>query len=127
MNRKVYISDDEHEKCCKVVDAFAELYENTEDDIVVLDGGRYGFIKLQYYNYPYGFNTAITFTDSRALFDDLWEDWLNMQLFGLAKDSTMIEMDYEDIFKCMPKQTQDMLMEKRFYFAEKTGIADILG
>ena len=123
MEKKKYISEDEREKCLKVIDAFAELYETTNDDIVVLDGGRYGFIKLQYYKFPNGFNTAMTFTDSVSLFDDLWEDWLNMQLFELVKGTPLIELDYEDIFKCMPEEKQETLMEKRGYFAEKAGLS----
>ena len=123
MDKKKYISEDEREKCLKVIDAFAELYETTNDDIVVLDGGRYGFIKLQYYKFPNGFNTSMTFTDSVSLFDDLWEDWLNMQLFELVKGTPLIELDYEDIFKCMPEEKQETLMEKRGYFAEKAGLS----
>ena len=123
MEKKKYISEDEREKCLKVIDAFAELYETTNDDIVVLDGGRYGFIKLQYYKFPNGFNTSMTFTDSVSLFDDLWEDWLNMQLFELVKGTPLIELDYEDIFKCMPVEKQETLMEKRGYFAEKAGLS----
>lgn len=122
MDKKKYISEDEREKCLKVVDAFAELYETTNDDIVVLDGGRYGFIKLQYYKFPNGFNTSMTFTDSISLFDDLWEDWLNMQLFELAKGTPLFELDYEDIFKCMPEEQQETLMKKRGYFAQKAGL-----
>ena len=118
MDRKKYITEDERKKCQKVVNAFAELYETTNDDIVVLDGGRYGFIKLQYYSYPNGFNTSITFTDSSALFDDLWEDWLNMQLFDLVKGTPMIELDYEDIFMSLPEEKKDTLMQKREYFAK---------
>ena len=123
MEKKKYISEDEREKCLKVIDAFAELYETTNDDIVVLDGGRYGFIKLQYYKFPNGFNTSMSFTDSVSLFDDLWEDWLNMQLFELVKGTPLIELDYEDIFKCMPEEKQETLMEKRGYFAEKAGLS----
>ena len=123
MEKKKYISEDEREKCLKVIDAFAELYETTNDDIVVLDGGRYGFIKLQYYKFPNGFNTSMTFTYSVSLFDDLWEDWLNMQLFELVKGTPLIELDYEDIFKCMPEEKQETLMEKRGYFAEKAGLS----
>ncbi len=123
MEKKKYISEDEREKCLKVIDAFAELYETTNDDIVVLDGGRYGFIKLQYYKFPNGFNTSMTFTDSVSLFDDLWEDWLNMQLFELVKGTPLIELDYEDIFKCMPEEKQETLMEKRGDFAEKAGLS----
>lgn len=70
MEKQVYITEEEQEKCQKVADAFAELYEM--ENIVVLDVGRYGFVKLQYYKPPQGFEDAITFTDSVALFEDLW-------------------------------------------------------
>ena len=42
------------------------------ENIVVLDMGRYGFVELKYYKPPHGFEDAITFTDSVALFGDLW-------------------------------------------------------
>ena len=42
--KEKYITDDEREKCRKVADAFAELYEN--ENILVVDAGRYGFVKL---------------------------------------------------------------------------------
>ena len=45
MEKKQFISEEERVKCLKVIDAYAELYEETDDDIVVLDGGKYGFIK----------------------------------------------------------------------------------
>lgn len=36
-------------------------------------------------------------------------------------------MKYVDILKNLPKETQKRLLDKRFYFAEKTGIDGILG
>ena len=51
--KEKYITDDEKEKCRKVADAFAELYEI--ENILVVDAGRYGFVKLQYYKPPQGF------------------------------------------------------------------------
>ena len=48
--KEKYITDDEREKCKKVADAFAELYEI--ENILVVDAGRYGFVKLQYYRPP---------------------------------------------------------------------------
>ena len=44
--KEIYITDSEREKCRKVADAFAELYEI--ENILVVDAGRYGFVKLQY-------------------------------------------------------------------------------
>ena len=60
MEKKIYITKEEQEKCRKVADAFAELYEL--ENILVIDAGRYGFVKLQYYKPPQGFEDAITFT-----------------------------------------------------------------
>ena len=51
--KEKYITDGEREKCRKVADAFAELYEI--ENILVVDAGRYGFVKLQYYRPPQGF------------------------------------------------------------------------
>ena len=51
---KSYITDIERERCKKVAAAYAELYEL--ESILVLDVGRYGFVKLQYYTPEYGFN-----------------------------------------------------------------------
>ena len=64
MNKKqTYITDEEKEKCQKVVDAFAELFEN--EDLAVVNAGKYGFIKLQYYRNHVGFDNAFSFNDSR--------------------------------------------------------------
>ena len=50
MEKKMYITEEEREKCKRVVDAYAEIYDDEEQNIIVLDAGRYGYIKLQYYN-----------------------------------------------------------------------------
>ena len=38
----------------------------------------------------------------------------------------MEDMDYGDIFKCLPKEKQKELSDQRISFAEKTGIAKLL-
>ena len=120
MEKKVYITAEEQKKCRKIVDAFAELYEM--ERLVVLDAGRYGYVKLQYYTPPFGFDDVETFTNSNALFRNLWEEWLCMQFLDLAKDTPMLEMDYEDIFDCMPKDKQKELMDKRVFFARRAEV-----
>lgn len=122
--KQTYITDEEAINCQKVADAFTELYES--EDLLVLDAGRYGFVKLQYFNVHFGFDNAYVFGDSRSLFDDLWREWVFTQLFSLAKGTPMEEMDCGDIFKCLPKEKQEELSDKRGYFAEKTGIANLL-
>lgn len=102
MEKQVYITEEEQEKCQKVTDAFAELYEM--ENIVVLDVGRYGFVKLQYYKPPQGFEDAITFTDSVALFEDLWEEWLNTKLYLMAKSTQLLEKGYKGVFESLSEE-----------------------
>ena len=119
MEKKIYITEEERKKCRKVADAFAEL----EDvDVVVVDAGRYGFVKLQYYTPPTGFENDFTFTDSGALFDDLWEEWLHTQLIMLAREMKIEDIDYDDIFRQLPGEQQNELMGRKQIFAETAGI-----
>ncbi len=119
MEKKTYITEEEQKKCRKVVDAFAEL----EDvDIVVVDVGRYGFVKLQYYTPPTGFENDFTFTDSREMFEDLWEEWLHTQIIALAKEMNIADIDYDDFFERLPEEKQNELMGRKQIFAETAGI-----
>lgn len=119
MDKKAYITEEEREKCRRVVDAFAEL----EDvDVVVVDVGRYGFVKLQYYTPPTGFENDFTFTDSQALFNDLWEEWLYTQLIMLARKMKIEDIDYDDIFRQLPEEKQNELMGRKRHFAEAAGV-----
>ena len=119
MDKKAYITEEERKKCRRVADAFAEL----EDvDVVVVDAGRYGFVKLQYYTPPTGFENDFTFTDSWALFDDLWEEWLHTQLIMLAREMKIEDIDDDDIFRQLPGEKQDELMGRRQHFAEIAGM-----
>ena len=119
MEKKTYITEEERKKCRKVADAFAEL----EDvDIVVVDVGRYGFVKLQYYTPLTGFENDFTFTDSMKLFDDLWEEWLHTQIIAIAKEMGIDDIDYDDFFKRLPEEKQSELIGKKADFAKKAGI-----
>lgn len=119
MEKKTYITGEERKKCRKVADAFAEL---EDADVVVVDAGRYGFVKLQYYTPPRGFENDVTFTDSRKLFEDLWEEWLHMQLLALAKEMGIDEIFYDDILMELPEEKRSELMGRKKYFEEKAGI-----
>ena len=119
MEKKSCITLEEQKKCRKVADAFAEL----EDvDIVVVDAGRYGFVKLQYYTPPTGFENDSTFTDSREMFEDLWEEWLHTQIIVLAREMGVGDIDYNNFFKRLPEEKQNELMGRKQIFAETAGI-----
>lgn len=120
MEKKNYITDEERESCKGVVDAFAELYALT--DTVVADAKRYGFVKLQYYREPHGFEVMQTFTDSRKLFDELWQDWFEEQVLEQVAGTPLEELEYEEIFAQLPSDKQAEIMSKKSYFKEKSGI-----
>ena len=120
MEKKVYITEEERTKCQKVADAFAELYEMAE--IVVLDVGRDGFVMLKYYKPPHGFEDTITFTDSVALFEGLWEEWLNTKLYLMAKGTPMLEKGYKGIFESLSKEKQSELIVRKANFAKMAEI-----
>lgn len=122
MEHTLHFTEHEREKCRKVAAAFAEL-ENEETAIIVADAGRYGYVKLSHYDETCGFNKSVCYTDSTALFDALWQDWLNDQLFKIAlKTPSLMDLEYVDIFKKLPEDKQQELMRKRYYFAKKSGI-----
>ena len=121
MEKQVYITEEERAKCQKVTDAFAELYEM--EKIVVLDAGRYGFVELKYYKLPHGFEEDATFTDSRALFDALWQEWFNTTLYLTAKKMQLDNILYEGVFNCLSKEKQSELIGRKADFAKKAGIS----
>ena len=118
--KEVYISAEERKKCQKVADAFAELYEI--ENILVMDAGRYGFVKLQYYSKQRGFENVFTFVDSKSLFDDLWQEWFDTKLILRARETPMQEMDYEEIFNCLSEQEKNELLDRKTEFAKAAEI-----
>lgn len=120
MEKKEYISEEEREKCRKVVEVFAEL---DEEKVSVVEIGRFGFIRLIYYQYPYGFDDVISYCDSRELFEDLWYDWLYEHLQKITDENpALLELDYEDMLTELPEEKQKEFEDKRKEFAEKAGI-----
>ena len=123
MEKKVYITEEEREKCRKVIDVFAELYEMEDEDILLVDVGRYGFVKLQCYTPPYGFEELDTYTDNHSLFEGLWEEWLSLNVFMLAREMQLEDVLYEDLFDNLPKEKQSELIGRKADFAKKADIS----
>ena len=122
MEKKVYITEEEWKKCRKVIDVFAELYKIEDEDILLIDAGRYGFVKLQCYTPSYGFEELDTYTDSNSLFEGLWEEWLNLNAFLLASEMQLADVLYDDLFNNLPKEKQAELIGRKANFAKKAGI-----
>jgi len=119
MEKQVYITEEERVECQKVAYAFAELYQM--ENIVVLDAGRYGFVVRKYYKPPHGFEEDATFTDSRVLFDALWQEWFNTTLYLTAREIKLDDILYEKVFSCLLRKTVRIYREKAD-FAQKVGI-----
>ncbi len=122
MEKQFYITEEEQEKCRRVIDAFVELYEIEDEDILLVDAGRYGFVKLQCYTQSYGFEELDTYTDSHSLFEGLWEEWFSLNVFMLAREMQLADVLYEDLFNNLPKEKQLELIGRKDYFAKKAGI-----
>lgn len=79
MYKKQYITDEEKTNCQKVADAFVELYEN--EDLLVLNAGKYGFVKLQYFKFPFGFDNADIFMTAGAYLTSFGKNgWIRSSL-----------------------------------------------
>lgn len=50
--KKMFINDSGHKKLKQVTNAFTELYK--KENTIVLNAGKYGFAKLQYYHNKIG-------------------------------------------------------------------------
>ena len=123
-NNQIYITDEERDNCQNVADAFAELYECS--DIIVVNAGKYGFARLQYYVRPDCFEEVALYTNNEKLFSVLWKEWLNIQLLKLTKGTPMEDIELKDMFQYLSKEKQKELLHKQLYFAEKTGIETII-
>ena len=121
MEKKIYITEEERAKCQRVADAFAELYDMA--DIVVADVGRYGFVVLKYYKLPHGFEEDATYTDSRSLFDALWQEWLHTSLYLTAKEMQLDDILYEEVFNRLSKEKQSAIIGRKSDFAQKAEIS----
>jgi len=92
-----YITEEQRAGCRKVADAFAELYELT--DVVVADAGRFGFVRLQWFSEGEGFDSAMAFSDSRELFEELWRIWYEHEVLTPVLGTPLAELDYDEIFQ----------------------------
>ena len=109
-----FITEEQRAKCRKVADAFAELYELT--DVMVADAGRFGFVRLQWFSEGDGFDSAMAFSDSKELFEELWRIWYEHEVLTPVLGTPLAEFDYDEIFNTLPKDRQEEILEKKKYF-----------
>lgn len=69
----------------------------------------------------------ITYSDSRQLFEDLWEDWLCDQLQKIAEDNPILmELD-DELFEELSEDKKKELLDKRAYFEERSRLVQAEG
>ncbi len=61
-------------------------------------------------------------TDSMELFTELWQEWRNSRLLALVKGTPVADLEYKQIFQCLPREKQREIVKKRRYFEKKAGI-----
>ena len=113
---ETYITEEQREKCRKVADAFTELYELT--DVMVADAGRFGFVRLQWYSEGEGFDSAVAYSDSLELFEELWRIWYEHEVLTSVLGMPLAELDYDGIFKTFSNDRQEEILEKKRYFMD---------
>lgn len=112
-----FITEKQRAKCRKVADAFTELYELT--DVMVADAGRFGFVRLQWFSEGEGFDSAMAFTDSEELFEELWRIWYEHEVLTPVLGTPLAELDYDEIFRSLSKDRQEEILEKKKYFISR--------
>ncbi|MCM1184768.1 MAG: hypothetical protein NC337_15475 [Roseburia sp.] len=68
---------------------------------------------MKYYKPPQGFEEDATFTDSRALFGALWQEWFNTTLYLTAKEMKLGDILYEEVFNHFSKEKQSAIIGKK--------------
>ena len=59
----------------------------------------------------------MTFTDSRVVFEALWQEWFDTKLYMWAKGTPLMEGGCEGIFKDLKKEKQLELIGRKLAFA----------
>jgi hypothetical protein len=112
----------EHDKCKQVAEAFQELYA-MYGDMCVLDAGDFGFVHLKWFRDGY-FDGNTVYTDSREMFDDLWEMWMDYVLLAPVKGTDREELDYDELYAELPEDKKTEYEQKRQELLELSGLND---
>ena len=107
---KKYTSE-EHDRCKRVAEAFQELYD-LYGDMCMVDAGEFGFVHLLWC-WKGNFDSSICYRDSRKMFDDLWELWLDYMLLEPVKNTELSDLSYEELYDMLPEETKVEYQRKR--------------
>ena len=62
------------------------------------------------------------YIDSNGLFEGIWDEWFNLNVFLFAREMQLDDVLYEEIFTSLPKEKQSELIGRKADFAKRAGI-----
>ena len=116
------ITPQEQEKCRRIADYFNGSVE-FENDMTILDAGRYGFVALKYYSPVRGFDSVETFTTSTKLFEFIWEDWYWSALYKVVNGTDSDDIRDDKIWNILSESKKKSIMAQREIFLAGCGLA----
>ena len=120
MNKQIYITEEERENAKRLPMPFWKSIRKMMCWWWTPEG--FGFVKLQNYMLNEGFDSVTTYTDSRDMLEDLWQEWLITQLFALSKGTPMEDFTQEELLKILPTKKQKEFAYKKICFMNKAAI-----
>ena len=108
----------------------------SEDEIAVMDGGKcimrlrgvrsffsdkFDITKHRQYKELSDYDPYIT-NEERAKFEGLWQEWLDMKLYLMAKGTPLMEKGYNGVFESLPEEKKSELIGRKSDFAKMAGI-----
>lgn len=54
---------------------------------------------MQYYTPSICFENDVIFVESKEMFEDLWNEWMHFQLFMLAEENSIEDINYDEVIR----------------------------
>ena len=110
-------TEEEREKCLKVVDAFQEYFEDLGDTIIA-DCGKFGMMWFRWYK-DGDFGAHELYDNADELFDALWTAWLEHQLLTPVLGTPVAELEYDELYDILHPEMKKIYAEKKQYFRDR--------
>ena len=88
-----------------------------------MDAGKFGFAFLKWYGGE-SFDGNSVYQDSKELFDDLWQMWLDYKILDSVAGTEREDIDYKKLYEELSAETQKEYEEKRQQFLRLSGLCD---
>ena len=88
-----------------------------------MDAGKFGFAFLKWYGGE-SFDGNSVYQDSKELFDDLWQMWLDYKILDSVAGTEREDIDYKKLYEELSAETQKEYDEKRQQFLRLSGLCD---